>query len=443
MGEPGAGKTTLLLELTRDLLDRAVQDESHLIPVIFHLSSWAKQRLALADWLIDELNKRYDVPHKQAQTWVDAGLILPLLDGLDEVAADHRAACVETINAFRSNHHGLLPMVVCSRAADYEALTVRLRLTSAVIIQALSRQQVQHYIKHAGASLAGVGTVLRDDESLWELLSTPLMLSIAALAYKGYTVDEIQAVGTVEAHDYSRAIAGYFLTFDAPSALNTSLALRQAIWRKDDPRWHVCGVPLVFYTDSGSDFISNHLKQVAADLKMLLTNSIPGQPRGRGRIERFFLTVQQMLLCALPGYALPKQGVRGEPRLTLDDFEPRLRDFIFDVYHVQPHSETHVPPQQRWAAGGFLPQMPASLEQLDLLLLTVAQPRKVRRDGIWFLGRRYLDTTLAAYIGEAVIIRYDPRDVAEIRVFYQDRFLCRYCSAWGSSMSREECGHKR
>lgn len=230
---------------------------------------------------------------------------------------------------------------------------------------------------------------------------------------------------TVVLDDYSRAVAGYFLTFDAPSALNTSLALRQAIWRKDDPRWHICGVPLVFYTDCGSDFISDHLKQVGIDLKMTLTNSIPGQPRGRGRIERFFLTVQQMFLCELPGYAPPKQGVRDEPRLTLDDLERRFHDFIFNVYHVQPHSETNVPPQQRWEAGGFLPQMPDSLEQLDLLLLTVAQPRKVRRDGIWFLGMRYLDTTLAAYVGESVIIRYDPRDVAEIRVFYQDRFLCR------------------
>jgi len=143
------------------------------------------------------------------------------------------------------------------------------------------------------------------------------------------------------------------------------------------------------------------------------------------RVERFFLTVQQMLLCELPGYAPPTQGVRGEPRLSLDDFEPRFRDFVFDVYHVQPHSETNVPPQQRWEAGGFLPQMPDSLEKLDLLLLTVAKPCKVRRDGIWFLGMRYFDTTLAAYIGESVIIRYDPRDVAEIRVFYQDRFLCR------------------
>jgi putative transposase len=132
-----------------------------------------------------------------------------------------------------------------------------------------------------------------------------------------------------------------------------------------------------------------------------------------------------MLLCELPGYAPPQQGVRDEPRLTLDDLERRFRDFVFDRYHGQPHSETHIPPQQRWEAGGFLPQMPDSLEQLDLLLLTVATPRKVRRDGIWFLGMRYLDPTLAAYVGESVIIRYDPRDVAEIRVFYQDRFLCR------------------
>jgi hypothetical protein len=39
LGAPGAGKTTLLLELTCDLLDRAEQDASYPIPVVFHLSS--------------------------------------------------------------------------------------------------------------------------------------------------------------------------------------------------------------------------------------------------------------------------------------------------------------------------------------------------------------------------------------------------------------------
>lgn len=34
LGEPGTGKTILLLELARNLLDKAVQDDSHPIPVI-------------------------------------------------------------------------------------------------------------------------------------------------------------------------------------------------------------------------------------------------------------------------------------------------------------------------------------------------------------------------------------------------------------------------
>jgi putative transposase len=69
--------------------------------------------------------------------------------------------------------------------------------------------------------------------------------------------------------------------------------------------------------------------------------------------------------------------------------------------------------------------MPPSLEQLDLLLLTVPRARRVRRDGIRFSGLRYIDLTLSAYVGEEVVIRYDPRDMAEIRVFHKDRFICR------------------
>ena len=72
--------------------------------------------------------------------------------------------------------------------------------------------------------------------------------------------------------------------------------------------------------------------------------------------------------------------------------------------------------------------MPASLEQLDLLLLTVRKTRRVQQDGIRFEGYRYIDATLAGYIKEDVVIRYDPADLAEIRVYYQDTFICRAVS---------------
>jgi putative transposase len=224
--------------------------------------------------------------------------------------------------------------------------------------------------------------------------------------------------------DYSRAVAGYFLSFEDPSSLHTSLALRQAIWRKEDPRWIVCGIPDVLYTDNGSDFTSQHLEQVSADLKIRLVFSIPGKPRGRGRIERFFSTVNEMFLCELDGFAPAGGGVRGKPTLTLAEFEARFRAFLLDVYHRRENAETKLPPAERWQANGFLPQMPNSLEQLDLLLIQVAKARQVRPDGIHFQNLRYISTTLAAYVGETVTLRIDPRDVAEVRVFHEGKFLC-------------------
>lgn len=225
--------------------------------------------------------------------------------------------------------------------------------------------------------------------------------------------------------DYSRAVAGYFLSFEDPSVLHTSLALRQAIWRKEEPRWIVCGIPDVLYTDNGSDFTSQHLEQVGADLKIQLVFSIPGKPRGRGRIERFFSTINEMFLCELDGYAPSGGGVRGKPSLTLADLDARFRTFLLDVYHRHDNAETKTPPIERWEANGFLPRMPESLEQLDLLLIQVAKARQVRTDGIHFQHLRYLSTTLAAYVGETVTLRFDPRDLAEIRVFHEGKFLCR------------------
>jgi putative transposase len=228
---------------------------------------------------------------------------------------------------------------------------------------------------------------------------------------------------TIVLDDYSRAVAGYMLFFSAPSTIQTALALRQSIWRKPQAGWHICGIPEVLYTDHGSDFTSQHLEQVTADLRIQLIFSAIGKPRGRGKIERFFQSLSQVFLSRLPGYARSQAGRAAV--LTLPQLSWELENYLIHEYLVTPHSTTGIAPQARWEAGGFLPQMPESLEQLDLLLLTVPKTRRVQPDGIRFMGFRYIDPTLAAYVGEQVLLRYDPRDMAEIRVFYQDRFLCR------------------
>lgn len=239
--------------------------------------------------------------------------------------------------------------------------------------------------------------------------------------------------------DFSRGISGYFLGFASPTAFQTALTLHQAIWRKDDPRWRLCGIPSVFYTDHGSDFTSRHMEQVAIDLKMELVFSQTGVPRGRGKIERFFRSVEQLFLSDQRGFAPEgKTGIAAS--LSLPLFERRFRDWLLQDYHLRPQEDLPMPPRVRWEASAFLPRMPDSLEQLDLLLLTVAKGRQIQRDGIRFQGYCYIDPTLAAYVGEMVTIRYDPRDLAVIRVFYQERFLCQaVCSELaGQTISLKE-----
>jgi putative transposase len=133
-----------------------------------------------------------------------------------------------------------------------------------------------------------------------------------------------------------------------------------------------------------------------------------------------------MFLCELDGFGKKR---RRKPNLSIEQYEELFRTFLFETYHRQSSTAARAAPSARWEEGGFLPRMPESLEQLDLLLMQAVGARKVRRDGIHFHGLRYLSLVRAAYVGEDVTIRYDPRDMGEIRVFYKDHFLCSAVSA--------------
>jgi hypothetical protein len=188
MGEPGSGKTTLLLEIVEALLQEAEDNPNLPIPVVFNLSTWRKEHTRLDEWLVEQLNKEYGISLQIGKHWVDSGALLLLLDGLDEVAQSHRVACVEAINAYRLQHQKVLrPMVVCCRTHEYGEIP-NLQLSGAVIIQPLTRPQVDDYLSRGGKALSGLRAVLKDEPALYEeLFATPLMLHVAVLTYEGQT----------------------------------------------------------------------------------------------------------------------------------------------------------------------------------------------------------------------------------------------------------------
>lgn len=140
--------------------------------------------------------------------------------------------------------------------------------------------------------------------------------------------------------DFSRAISGYFLSYDHPNALHTALALRQAICPKPQPDWPVCGLPARLYTDRGKDFVSDHLEEICLTLHIAVVRAQPRQPRGKGKIERLFHSINQGLLRQLPGYTKGPAG-QVESFLSLTQFEQQLELFIH-VYHQTPHQSTEV-----------------------------------------------------------------------------------------------------
>lgn len=166
----------LMLELARDLIRRAQWDPSQPIPIVLNLSSWAYKRKPLGQWLLDELVLQDQMPRQVGADWLEAGALLLLLDGLDEVRAEHRQECVRAINAYRQRQ-GFVPLAVCSRSADDAMLTSKLKLGGAVVIQPLTHEQVDtHLVNH--------------DPVLRELAQTALILSLIAQTFDNEAIGQ-------------------------------------------------------------------------------------------------------------------------------------------------------------------------------------------------------------------------------------------------------------
>ncbi len=192
LGAPGAGKSTLLVELARQLVVRADADHECPLPVILPLSSWAVKRLPLQIWLAEQVAQLYNIPKLLAQRWIDEDQLLLLLDGLDEMEEAARPACIAAINAYHREHLRV-PLVVCSRQTDYEgaAKLQRLALQSAVVVQPLTHEHVQSYLVQMGERFTALRHVLTTNPALAELATTPLMVHILILTYRGTSVEQL------------------------------------------------------------------------------------------------------------------------------------------------------------------------------------------------------------------------------------------------------------
>jgi hypothetical protein len=191
LGAPGAGKTTALLSLAEQLMREALEKPKTVIPIVFELSTWRNDNQSIHDWLVEQL---YDLfggkrKYKRYETWLEQEVLLPLLDGLDELGFERQKECTIKLKQFAQQYQHI---VICCRDKEFEAVDIPNPLRGEVYLQPLTDKQIQDYLKSKQRSelWSAIQTqpnlrkllepTMEDDPGLFRV---PLFLKLAADIY--------------------------------------------------------------------------------------------------------------------------------------------------------------------------------------------------------------------------------------------------------------------
>lgn len=165
------------------------------------------------------------------------------------------------------------------------------------------------------------------------------------------------------------------------------------------------GLPRKLYLDNGPSFRSHHLAHGCASLGIALIHARAYRPQGKGKIERWFLTLQTQWIPTLP------------KNLSLAELNEKLQDWVEAHYHKTPHSTTGRKPLERFLK--------------DLHLIRAAGPdlhdafrfrlqRKVASDRTVSMAGRLFEAPVGL-IAKTVTLLWHPSKPERIEVFYQER----------------------
>lgn len=146
--------------------------------------------------------------------------------------------------------------------------------------------------------------------------------------------------------DHSRLMTAGRWAF-AEDSVRLTAALRPALEAR--------GIPGTIYVDNGSAFVDESLSRTCARLGIRLTHSKPYRPQGRGKIERFFNTVNSQFLTEItivgPSGEIGEADAVGSVVTSLDELNALFSSWVEMVYHQGVHSTTGQSPIARWDAG--------------------------------------------------------------------------------------------
>ena len=156
--------------------------------------------------------------------------------------------------------------------------------------------------------------------------------------------------------------------------------------------------------------VDKQLLRACASLGIRLVHSRPGQPAGRGKIEKFFRTVREQFLVEIGS---------GRELDDLAQLNTLFTAWVETVYHRRVHSETGQTPLERWSVGDT-PVLPTP-EQLREAFLWSEWRTVTKTATVGLHGNQY--EVDAALVGRKIELVFDPFDLTAIEVRWHGRAM--------------------
>lgn len=195
------------------------------------------------------------------------------------------------------------------------------------------------------------------------------------------------------------------------------------------------GIPEIMVRDEGKDYTSLHIDAVCESLKIKTHTNGPYKPWEKPHIERFFRTLSTSLFENLKDFIghnvaerkaienrrsfaqrFMKQGAVIELRITAQELQSIIDDWIENVYHQNVHGGIGTTPELK-AAESSVPVRGIDDERaLDVLLLPAGE-RKITKKGIRYEGGWYQSEGFVSFVGDMAQVRRDHDNAGKLYVF--------------------------
>jgi len=220
---------------------------------------------------------------------------------------------------------------------------------------------------------------------------------------------------------YSRMIAGFYISLQAPGYFNVSQCLLSSFMQKNNflhkqevtGDWNIYGLPRIIHVDNGADLVSSDMQRVCDEYGITLMKRPVARPQFGAHVERVLGTLNKEvhnLDGTTHSNIFDKVVYDSEKNATytIEELTKWITHYIVNIYHKTYHHGIGMTPTEKYTLGifgdddnagtGVLPSIIDNFDDIKVSLLPTYF-RTVQKNGIAIDGITYYSDVLRHWIG--------------------------------------------